>query len=279
MNEPKDDDRIILPRGFPPWPGVLAGLVVGGALAAADILGLFPAVPRGLAGRVMIAAHALVVLAIVTLLGQRARIAALRRELMVCCDLPDDQRTGWPVEAFRDTLKRLFKRNSSGDMRAGIDRTAVLLGKRQQGTWRLGLIIAYLVPAIGFALTLRGLQIQRGSVPWHHLALPLIMGVAESIPVLLLAVYVRKAVGEVVSEWQRFAGVLAIERRTRGARGETLLPTGDEEEPTTTLLPEDQRMETLLPRPAWKEAALPKGPKQEPTTPETVKKDPAPPRA
>jgi hypothetical protein len=275
MNEPADDDRMLLPGHFPIWPGVLAALLVGGALAGADRLGLFPAALGGLAGRVMIAAHALVALALVTLLGQAARITGLRRELAVCRDLPDDQRSGWPVEALRDSLKRLYKRQSSGETRAEIARTAKLILKRQQGTWQLALWIAYLIPAIGFAMTLWGLQIHGNSVPWLQVGLPLMVGLGESIPVLLLAIGVRKAARETAADWQQFAEELAIERRTRAARAETKAPD-DDEGAGTTRLPDDERIETLLPKAERKEPVAAKGLKKEP--PEAMKKDPAPPR-
>jgi hypothetical protein len=276
MNVPADDDRMMLPGPFPTWPGVLAALLVGGALAGADRLGWFPAALGGLAGHVMIAAHALAVLALVTLLGQAARIAGLRRELAVCRDLPDDQRSGWPVEAFRDSLKRLYKRQSSGETRAEIARTANLILKRHQGTWQLALMIAYLIPAIGFTMTLTGLQVDGNSVPWREVGLPLMVGLGESIPVLLLAIGVRKAARETVTDWQRFAEELAIERRTGVTRTDMRVLDNDEGA-GTTLLPEDKMIETVLPKTERKEPVAAKGLKKEPPA-EAMKKDPAPPR-
>jgi hypothetical protein len=275
MNEPANDDRMMLPGHFPTWPGVLAALLVGGALAGADRLGLFPAALGGVAGRGMIAAHALVALALVTLLGHAARITGLRRELAVCRELPDDQRSGWPVEAFRDSLKRLYKRQSSGETRAEIARTASHILKRQQGTWQLALLIAYLVPTIGFAMTLWGLQVHGNSVPWRQVGLPLMVGLVESIPVLLLAIGVRKAARETASDWQRFAEELAIERRTGAARNETRAPD-DDANAGATLLVEEKQTETTLPKTERKEPVAAKGLKKE--SPEAMKKDPAPPR-
>jgi hypothetical protein len=266
---------------------VLAALAVGGGLAVADAKGLFPTPLGGLAGRVMIAAHALAVLAIVTLLGQAARIAGLGRELAECRDLPDDQRSGWPVEAFRDSLKRLYKRQSSGEIGGEIARTADLILGRQQWTWRLALMIAYLIPAIGFAMTLWGLRIEGNSVPWRAIGMPLMIGLGESIPVLLLAVGVRNAARETMKEWALFAEELAIERRPGGPRPGPKGPVEEKDEPLGTLLPKTERIETLLPRTEMKEPAtppavkkeptIPKGLKKGPTTPEAVKPDAAPP--
>ena len=39
---PAADGRSALPRRFPTWPGLLAGLAVGGLFAGADALGLLP---------------------------------------------------------------------------------------------------------------------------------------------------------------------------------------------------------------------------------------------
>jgi hypothetical protein len=234
MNPSKSDEsQSSLPRRFPTWPGVLAALALGGVLAGADALGLFPAVLGGLVGKVMIAAHALAVLAIVTLAGEAYRITLWNRELAQCRKLPDHQRTGWPIDALEDARKRLYKRHSTSEIRAEIAKTAELMLARQQWAWRLSQMMAFLIPAIGFAMSLWVLRIEGNTIPWREVGMPLVVALGESVPVLLFGLGVRNLAQLTMKEWGLFAEEMAVERQPEGYLSN---PQDDEE---ADLVPDD----------------------------------------
>ena len=205
-----------LPRRFAIWPGVLAALVFGGALAAATALGLLGESMSGLVGGLVNAGHALTVVAVVTTLGEMAKIVGWGHQLEECRQLPDDDRTGWPIFALDDALKRLYRRHSTAELYDEIRKTEELILERQQWTWRLAQIVAFLLPAIGFAASLWNLHWEGNKLPYRELGWPLVISLGEAILVLLLALWVRSAAQTLLREWRLFCQEVCAIRRPRG---------------------------------------------------------------
>ena len=174
----------------------------------------------------MIVGHALATLAVVTLIGEAARIQGWARDLEACRERPDGDRAGWPFAALDDARARLYKRHATAEFRAEIAATADLLLVRQQWTWRLGQMVAFLVPGVGFAMGLWNLRIEGNTIPWREVAMPLLLGLAEAIPPLLLALWVRGAAVEALKEWSRFAEEVAVGQPLDGLRDD---PSGEDE--------------------------------------------------
>jgi hypothetical protein len=206
-----------LPRRFTTWPGLLAAVLVAGAAVGAEALNLLPARLSGVAGQVMIAAHALVALATVTLLGEAARIASWKHDLAACEVEADQGRTGWPLDALDDALSRLYVRHSTAELRSEIAKTGERLMNSQQWAWRLGQAVCFLVPVVGFGASLWALRKEGNSGHWHETGPPLLLAVAESGLVLLLVLWVRGAAKLLVQEWRLFAEGVAVERRPVGS--------------------------------------------------------------
>ncbi len=205
-----------LPRRFPIWPGVLAAVVVGGSLAAVSAWGLLGESMGGFVGGLLIAGHALTVLAVVTTLGESAKIAGWGRELDECRQLPDEERTGWPIFALDDALKRLYRRHSTAELHDEIRKTDELVLERQQWTWRLAQIVAFLLPTVGFAASLWNLHWEGNRLPYRDLGWPLAISLGEAILVLMLAMWTRSAAQTLLREWRLFCQEVCAIRRPRG---------------------------------------------------------------
>lgn len=203
-----------LPRRFPTWPGLLLGLIVTGALVGAGV-----ALPLDLPGSVvgpLALAHGLAVLAIVTLIGEAIRVLGWDRELQACRSSADSRRGGWPIDAVDDACRRLPRRHSTQEQRVELSRTGDLIVERQAWVWRLAIIIAFLIPAIGFAASLWELRIERNTIPYREIALPLLVALAEVLPILLPAFGIRGLVRSLIQQWKLLAEEVCGLRKPEG---------------------------------------------------------------
>lgn len=200
-----ENSRPTLPTRFPSWPGLLLGLLAAAMFAGIGPSGLLGDELSGLIGGPMAVAHGLAIAAVVTLLGEAFRVLAWDRQLQACRSTSDPKRSGWPIDAVDDACRRLYRRHSSQEQRAEIARTGDLILDRQAWTWRFGLIVVFLVPAIGFAAALWGLRIERNTIPYREIAVPLFVSLIETLPILLLALGTRGLVHSLVRQWRLLA--------------------------------------------------------------------------
>ncbi|MFO0957176.1 MAG: hypothetical protein U0800_06875 [Isosphaeraceae bacterium] len=198
-------DRPPLPTRFPTWPGLLLGALAAALLAGAGFAGLLDGGIGGVLGGPMAFAHGLAIVAIATLIGEALRILGWDRALQACRSSADAKRSGWPVDAVDDACRRLHRRHSTQEQRTEIARTGSMILEKQVWTWQLAWIVAFLVPAIGFAGALWNLRIERNTIPYREVALPLLVSLAEVLPILLLAVGVRGLARSLIEQWKLVA--------------------------------------------------------------------------
>jgi len=240
---------------------LLAAAALSSALAAAMSVGLFSTSPSGTMGGIMIVSHALAVLAVVTVVGEAVHLSDLGRELKDCRALPDDRRTGWPIVGLDDALKRLYRRHSTEELRAEIRKTEGLILDRQQWTWMLAQMVAFLIPAVGFAASLWNLRLEGNKLPYRELGWPLFTSLGEALLVLLLALWVRGVARTLARDWSSFCQQLCVIRRPEGDKKEGL---GEEE--LEDKRPVDSVVQDLPP--PRKEEVRPKTPVVDASTPD-----------
>ena len=125
--------------------------------------------------------------------------------------------------------KRLYERYSTSELRTEIAKTAELILERQQWSWRLGEMVAFVVPAIGFAMALWNLRIEGNTIPYREIGMPLLVSLGEVLLVVLLARGVRSSACVTLREWELFAEEMAVERPRDGLRPTPPQEKGEEE--------------------------------------------------
>ena len=168
-----DDERgTFLPDRFPTWPGLIAAVAVAAAWGGLESLHVLPRAVSDWSGGMMIAGHAR---------GGVGSVHPLGRTV------PGGQVAGGvgrnPVKnpacttttgrsSRSTTRQRLYVRHSTDEIRAEIKKSADLILDRQEWSWRLGQIVCYLIPAVGFAAALMNLRLEGNTVPCARSASP-----------------------------------------------------------------------------------------------------------
>jgi hypothetical protein len=179
-------------RAFPIWRGVLVGLgVVFGLLALGELVQPLSQGFRRAFGGVMVLVHGMVAFAIVALLGQALRIAESERVLA-------DQRDRLAPQSGADPL--LDEPIDLPAFRAEIQQTTHELSERRDESKRISQVVTYLVPLVGFAVTVATWEARRGE-PWGVSVRPLFVSLGESFFVLLLSLGVCNSVEALRRGW------------------------------------------------------------------------------
>ncbi len=220
MSATAEAERSVLPVRFPTWPGALLAVAIAGGLAGLAVSGLWKSGWAEPVGGVMIAAHALVCLALVTLVGEAVRIGSWTRDLGDASTEPELKQEGWPIDALSHVFRRLYRRHSRLELRNEIGKTGDMILEGQRWTWRLGEVVAFFIPAIGFAATLWNLRLDGNRVPYREIALPLFIALGEAGLILVLTLYVRQQASTLVKEWRLFAEALAVARPGEGGQAD-----------------------------------------------------------
>lgn len=189
LSEPKPVDPSNLPQTFPIWPGVCAGLATTLGLVGCEIMGKTPRSLIGLLGGVMTLAHGMVAFAVVTLLGEALSIASWERTF---------------VERRREITRRfrndplLHETIDPQALKVEIEQNVRALTAPWRETRQISLIVAYIVPLIGFAVAAWN-SASRG--PWEIVGRPLLLTLVEAFFVILLIAGVGNSLKVVKSGW------------------------------------------------------------------------------
>jgi hypothetical protein len=217
MPEPPKSDPHVLPRRFPAWYGLaVAGVIVGG-LSLAGWLGWMPPALWTVAGRLMLAAHALAIFAFVGLLGELLRLHAWAGALRRQDRLTPEAITSGPIwDGINMALTVLRRRHARVELQGAIAATRDVLEREYARRWKLARDLCFLIPLFGCLLSLWNLRLESNVVPFREVGLPLIIAVVEMMPVLLLATWLGRDVAVTLDQWKLAAEAVAGIRRPEG---------------------------------------------------------------
>jgi hypothetical protein len=247
----------ILPRRFSPWFGLLAAAAAGVSIYLAGERGVFPTGWWETPGRLMTPVHALAVFAIVTLLGERGRIAGwssalspYERSGTAPASPPD-----WVRWAFDRSVGLLRVRPSLEERRAAVAEIGSAMERDLARRWQRPRDLAFVILVVGCVLSLLNLRLVPNAVRWGEIGMSLVLAVAESSVVVLLATWVARDVRSALARWQVVADTLSARRQREGDPDDDLEVDdqgGDSIEVQETLMAPPER-EPRFPPADWRE--------------------------
>ena len=119
---------------------------------------------------------------------------------------------------MRNARERLYIRYSRAELRDEIRKTAELLLDRQQWAWRVGEMVAFAIPAVGFIAALWNLRIEGNTLPYREIGTPLLVSIVEALAVLWVALAVNSAAARLLTDWEGFAEAMAVAQPVEGLR-------------------------------------------------------------
>jgi hypothetical protein len=219
---PKDAAPSHLPRCFPLWPGLLAGLFATLLLYEVRTLPwLTDHLPAAMLHPLSLAGQGLLLAVLVTLCGDWLRLRAGRRDLR---RLEQHKADAWAGAALADDLlaagfperlqtlpaspedareaEEALDADCEAEFAVRVQHWVACLRRR----WRRYWLLAFLLLPTGFALTFLGLH-GVASVPRREeLFLPLDVATVETVVVCLLALWLRRGWQRLLAGWRQQAG-------------------------------------------------------------------------